>query len=44
VYTALQGFGAGAIVMAYVANYNKGQLPIAMMCLIASVILRIRSK
>ena len=27
-YTALQGFACGAIVMAYITNYNRSQLPL----------------
>ena len=40
-YTVLQGFGAGAIIMAYVANYNRSQLPLAILCMIISILLRI---
>lgn len=43
-YTALQGFGFGAIVMAYITNYNTSQLPTALIGLTLSVICRIASK
>lgn len=43
-YTALQGFVAGAIAIAYIANYNRSQLPIAIICLIFSVLLRLGNK
>lgn len=43
-FTAIQGFGAGAIVMAYVCGYNLSQLPIAALCLFVSVISRLGSK
>ena len=39
--TGLQGFGFGAIVMAYICNYNKDQLPVALVLLTFSVISRI---
>lgn len=34
--TALQGFLVGAIVMAFIADYNRSQLPLAVLCLLAS--------
>lgn len=40
-FTALQGFGLGAIIMGFVANYNITQLPIALICLVFSIFLRI---
>lgn len=43
-YTGLQGFGIGAIVMAYVSNYNRSQLPIAALCIIISILLRFTDK
>lgn len=39
-YTALQGFASGAIVMAYITNYNRSQLPIAVLCLLFSIVTR----
>lgn len=39
--TLVQGFGLGALVMAYVADYNRGQLPLAVMFLVISIIFRI---
>ena len=39
-YTALQSFAAGAIVMAYIANYNRNQLQIAVLCLLFSIAVR----
>ena len=41
-YTALQGFAGGAIVMAYITNYNRSQLPIAVLCLLFSIAVRLR--
>lgn len=43
-YSALQGFGLGGIVMAYITNYNRSQLPIALLCLIFSIVCRFGSK
>lgn len=43
-YTWLQGFGLGAITMAYVANYNRKQLPIAALFLVFSILLRVKTK
>lgn len=43
-YSAIQGFGFGAIVMAFVAGYNTSQLPLALICLIASVVFRLTDK
>lgn len=40
-YTALQGFRARVIIMVYVANYNRSQLLLAILCMIISVLLRI---
>ena len=37
VHTALQGFVAGAIVMAYITNYNRSKLPMAICCLLLSI-------
>lgn len=42
-YSGLQGFGLGAIVMAYINNYNVRQLPIALICLIFSILCRFGS-
>lgn len=39
--TALQGFCAGGIAMAYVSNYNAGNLEIAIIFLILSILFRI---
>lgn len=44
ILSGLQGFGLGAILMAYVCNYNRSQLPVAVMCLVASVIFRVITK
>lgn len=43
-YTALQAGAIGAILMAYIADYNRGQLPLAIMCLSLSILCRIASK
>lgn len=43
-HTGLQGFTIGAIAMAYVANYNRSQLPMAVLCVIISIICRLGSK
>lgn len=43
ILTILQIFSAIAILIAYMCNYNRTQLPIATMCLIMSVIFRPRS-
>lgn len=43
-YTGVQGFGLGAIAMAYVANYNRSQLPIALLCLGVSIVCRIKTQ
>lgn len=42
-YSAFQGFLLGSIVMAYIADYNKEQLPIAFMFLAISVLSRLAS-
>ena len=39
-YTALQSFVAGSIVMAYIANYHRNQLQIAVLCLLFSIVTR----
>lgn len=41
IHTGLQGFGFGAIVMAYIANYNRDQLLMALIFLIFSILLRL---
>lgn len=38
--TALDGFLAGAIVMALITGYNRSSMPIAIVCLIASILCR----
>ena len=43
-YTALQSFAAGAIVMAYIANYNRNQLQTAVLCLLFSIAARMWAK
>lgn len=43
-HTAIQGFGAGSIVMAYVSNYNRSQLPLATILLVMSILFRLGSK
>ena len=43
-HSALQGFATGAIITAYIADYNRNQLPIAAVCLILSIVLRMISK
>lgn len=43
-YTGLQGFALAAILIAYVADYNRSQLPFALMCLIFSVMLRVLNR
>lgn len=43
-YTGFQGFCLGAIVMAYITNYNRTQLPIAVVCLVISILSRLASK
>lgn len=43
-YSGFQGFCIGAIAMAYVADYNRSQLPFALMCLFMSIFLRVKSK
>lgn len=43
-YTTLQGFAAGAIVMAYITNYNRNQLHIAVLCLLFSIAVRMGEK
>lgn len=40
-YTGVQGFLAGAIVMACICGYNRSQMPIAIVCWIASIIFRL---
>lgn len=40
-YSGLQGFGFGAIIMAYINNYNRSQLPFALLCLILSILFRL---
>ena len=42
VLTCIQCFGAGSIVMAFIADYNRSQLPLAAICLLYSVILRLK--
>lgn len=42
--SVVQGLAAGAIIMAYICNYNRSQLPIAIICLIASVISRTKTE
>lgn len=39
-YSGLQGFALGAILMAYVVDYNRSQLPMAFIFLIISIALR----
>lgn len=39
-YDIVQGFAAGALVMAFIADYNRSSLPMAFICLILSIILR----
>lgn len=43
-YSGVQGFGLGAILMAYVCNYNRSQLPFALMCLVFSILSRLAYK
>lgn len=43
-YAGLQGFCLGAIVMAYIADYNREQLPIAVGCLVLAVLSNIYSE
>lgn len=43
-YTAFLGFGVGSIVMGYVANYNRSQLPIALVCLIILILCELGNK
>jgi hypothetical protein len=43
-YTAFQGFLVGAIVMAYVSNYNRSQLPIALLFAVIGILSRVGSK
>ena len=40
-HTALQAFAVGALVMAYIADYNTRQLPIASVAVALSILLRI---
>lgn len=40
-YTGFQGFVVGAIAMAYVADYNTSQLPIAILFILVAIISRI---
>lgn len=42
-YTAFQGFLLGALVMAYVADYNRSQLPLAFLAFMLSVLCRFAS-
>ena len=42
-YTAFQGFLVGALLMAYVADYNREQLPFALLALILSFLCRFAS-
>ena len=39
-YDIVQGFAAGVLVMAFIADYNRSSLPIAFICLMLSIILR----
>lgn len=41
-YSGFQGFCIGAIVMAYIADYNRSQLPFALVCILISILLRDR--
>lgn len=43
-YSGFQGFCIGAIVMAYINNYNTSQLPFALICIVISILARIGSK
>lgn len=43
-YTAFQGGAIGAIAMAYVADYNRSQLPLAIICIVISILSRVASK
>ena len=43
-FTALQGFAFGSIIMAYINNYNRSQLPFAFLTLIFSILLIINKK
>jgi len=40
-YTGVQGFAAGAIVMACICNYNRSQMPIAIVAWFMSIIFRL---
>ena len=40
-YSGIQGFTFGVIVMAYVCDYNRSRLPIAILCLIFSLVMRL---
>ena len=40
-YDIVQGFAAGSIVMAFIADYNRSSLPIAFICLMLSIIWRL---
>lgn len=39
-YTGAQGFALGGIAMAYIANYNRSQLPFALICWTLSILFR----
>ena len=43
-YSGVQGFALGGIIMAYIADYNRSQLPIALLFLGISFICRIAYK
>lgn len=44
VYTAFQGFALGVIVMGFITNYNRSRLPIALICIIISIVSRFLSE
>ena len=44
IYTAIQAFVLCVIVMEFIFNYNRSQLPIALICLIISVFARVLNK
>lgn len=43
-YSAFQGFLAGIIFMAYIVDYNRSRLPIAILFLVIGVLSRLASK